>query len=110
MSSLKSVFASAAIVGTLAFGGAALAGAEPVTPVVSVPSTSVIIVPVISGGAGGGGSLPTFFVVTPPPPDGATSFTFLLRGSNSIAGGTFGGFGGGGVGGGGFGGEGGGQR
>jgi len=78
MSSLKAVFASAAIVGTFALSGAALAGAEPVTPAVSVPTTTVIVIPV--GGGGGGVSLPSFFTVTPPQGGGLGTFTFSLSG------------------------------
>jgi hypothetical protein len=78
MSSLKAVFASAAIVGTFALSGAALAGAEPVTPAVSVPATTVIVIPV--GGGGGGVSLPSFFTVTPPQGGGLGTFTFSLSG------------------------------
>lgn len=80
MSSLKAVFASAAIVGTFALSGAALAGAEPVTPAVSVPATTVIVIPVGGGGGGGGVSLPSFFTVTPPQGGGLGTFTFSLSG------------------------------
>jgi hypothetical protein len=105
MSFSKSVIASAAIVATFAFGSAALAGAEPVTPAVSVPATTVIIVPVIggvggagvggAGGGGGGGSLPTFFTVTPPPVGAMGTFSFSLGTSGAPSGGIGAGFGGG---------------
>jgi hypothetical protein len=79
MPHLKSVFASAAFVWVVSLGGSAVAGPQPVTPVVSVPAVSVIIAP-NSDIAGVG--LPTFFTVTRVDIGGGRTLRFTIRATN----------------------------
>lgn len=76
---MSKLFASCAL--ALFAAHSVYAGEDPVVENVSVPLTSVVIIPTASG-AGGGGSLPVFFTVTSTPNG---PITFQLVGDSSGA-------------------------